>query len=57
MDGYTPGKTPDSFDKQFVRDYLVNLPWDMKSPPPELPPEIVQKTQEKYREALRRLTS
>ena len=57
MDGYQPGKTPDSFDKQFVRDYLVNLPWDMKSPPPELPPEIVKKTQEKYREALKRLTS
>jgi phosphoribosylaminoimidazole-succinocarboxamide synthase len=57
MDGYRPGKTPDSFDKQFVRDYLVNLPWDMKSPAPELPPEIVRKTQEKYREALRRLTS
>ena len=56
MDGYTPGKTPDSFDKQFVRDYLVNLPWDMKSPPPELPPEIVKKTQEKYLEALKRLT-
>jgi phosphoribosylaminoimidazole-succinocarboxamide synthase len=56
-DGYRPGKTPDSFDKQFVRDYLVNLPWDMKSPPPELPPEIVKKTQEKYREALKRLTS
>ncbi len=57
MDGYKPGKTPDSFDKQFVRDYLVNLPWDMKSPPPELPPEIVKKTQEKYLEALKRLTS
>jgi phosphoribosylaminoimidazole-succinocarboxamide synthase len=56
MDGYKPGKTPDSFDKQFVRDYLVNLPWDMKSPPPELPPEIVRKTQEKYLEALKRLT-
>jgi phosphoribosylaminoimidazole-succinocarboxamide synthase len=56
MDGYQPGKTPDSFDKQFVRDYLVNLPWDMKSPPPELPPEIVKKTQEKYLEALKRLT-
>jgi len=56
-DGYKPGRTPDSFDKQFVRDYLVNLPWDMKSPPPELPPEIVKKTQEKYTEALRRLTS
>jgi phosphoribosylaminoimidazole-succinocarboxamide synthase len=57
MDGYKPGKTPDSFDKQFVRDYLVNLPWDIKSPPPELPPEIVKKTQEKYLEALKRLTN
>jgi phosphoribosylaminoimidazole-succinocarboxamide synthase len=56
-DGYRPGKTPDSFDKQFVRDYLLNLPWDMKSPPPELPPEIVRKTQDKYAEALRRLTA
>jgi len=56
-DGYEPGKTPDSFDKQFVRDYLLNLPWDMKSPPPELPPEIVKKTQEKYAEALRRFTA
>jgi phosphoribosylaminoimidazole-succinocarboxamide synthase len=56
MDGYTPGQTPDSFDKQFVRDYLLNLPWDKKSPPPELPPEIIKKTQEKYAEALRRLT-
>ncbi|HEX6173737.1 MAG TPA: phosphoribosylaminoimidazolesuccinocarboxamide synthase [Candidatus Binatia bacterium] len=57
VDGYRPGKTPDSFDKQFVRDYLLNLPWDMKSPPPELPPEIVKRTQEKYAEALRRLTA
>ena len=57
LDGYHPGKTPDSFDKQFVRDYLVNLPWDMKSPPPVLPPDIVKKTQDKYAEALRRLTA
>ena len=56
-DGYRPGKTPDSFDKQFVRDYLLNLPWDMKSPAPELPPEIVKRTQAKYAEALRRLTA
>jgi phosphoribosylaminoimidazole-succinocarboxamide synthase len=56
-DGYKPGSTPGSFDKQFVRDYLVKLPWDMKSPPPELPPEIVKKTLEKYREALIRLTA
>jgi phosphoribosylaminoimidazole-succinocarboxamide synthase len=56
-DGYRPGKTPDSFDKQFVRDYLLDLRWDMKPPAPELPAEIVKKTQEKYSEALRRLTS
>ena len=57
MAGYEPGKTPDSFDKQFVRDYLVHLPWDMKSLAPELPPDIVKKTQDKYLEALKRLTS
>jgi phosphoribosylaminoimidazole-succinocarboxamide synthase len=57
LDGYRPGKTPDSFDKQFVRNYLLNLPWDMKSPPPVLPPDIVKKTQDKYAEALRRLTA
>jgi phosphoribosylaminoimidazole-succinocarboxamide synthase len=56
-DSYVAGKTPDSFDKQFVRDYLLNLPWDMNSPAPPLPPEIVKKTQEKYAEALRRLTT
>jgi phosphoribosylaminoimidazole-succinocarboxamide synthase len=57
VNGYRPGKTPDSYDKQYVRDYLLSLPWDMKSPPPVLPPEVVKKTQEKYAEALRRLTS
>ncbi|HZA53659.1 MAG TPA: phosphoribosylaminoimidazolesuccinocarboxamide synthase [Candidatus Udaeobacter sp.] len=56
-DGYKPGKTPDSYDKQYVRDYLLGLPWDMKSPPPVLPPEVVRKTQEKYVEALTRLTA
>jgi phosphoribosylaminoimidazole-succinocarboxamide synthase len=56
-DGYKPGKTPDSFDKQFVRDYLIELPWDMKPPPPPLPADVVQKTREKYAEALRRLTA
>jgi phosphoribosylaminoimidazole-succinocarboxamide synthase len=56
-DGYRPGKTPDSFDKQFVRDYLIDLHWNMKPPAPELPPHIVKRTQEKYSEALRRLTS
>jgi phosphoribosylaminoimidazole-succinocarboxamide synthase len=56
-DGYRPGKTPDSFDKQYVRDYLLSLNWDMKPPAPPLPAEVVRKTQEKYSEALRRLTS
>jgi phosphoribosylaminoimidazole-succinocarboxamide synthase len=56
-DGYQPGKTPESFDKQYVRDYLLSLPWDMHSPPPALPTEIDKKTQEKYAEALRRLTA
>ena len=55
-DGYHPGKTPDSFDKQYVRDYLLSLNWDMRPPAPALPPEIIRKTQEKYNEALRRLT-
>jgi phosphoribosylaminoimidazole-succinocarboxamide synthase len=55
-DSYQPGTTPDSFDKQFVRDYLLALHWDLKSPAPPLPSEIVRKTREKYAEALKRLT-
>lgn len=57
MDGYQPGTTPESFDKQFVRDYLLSLKWDMKPPAPELPEDVVKKTQDKYTEALRRLTA
>ncbi|HUR72546.1 MAG TPA: phosphoribosylaminoimidazolesuccinocarboxamide synthase [Candidatus Limnocylindrales bacterium] len=56
-DEYRAGKTPNSFDKQFVRDYLLSLKWNMQPPAPELPPEIVKKTQDKYTEALRRLTA
>ncbi|MEZ5584766.1 MAG: phosphoribosylaminoimidazolesuccinocarboxamide synthase [Candidatus Competibacteraceae bacterium] len=55
-DHYQPGINPPSFDKQFVRDYLETLDWDKQPPGPELPPEIVQKTVAKYREALNRLT-
>lgn len=55
-DGFQPGKSPDSFDKQYVRDYLVASNWDPNNPP-TLPAEVVRKTQEKYAEALRRLTS
>jgi phosphoribosylaminoimidazole-succinocarboxamide synthase len=55
-DGYRVGTNPPSFDKQFVRDWLETTPWDKNSPPPELPPEVVEKTREKYLEALTRLT-
>jgi len=55
-DNYKPGSSPESFDKQFVRDYLETLDWDKSPPGPELPAEIVAKTTEKYNEALKRLT-
>jgi phosphoribosylaminoimidazole-succinocarboxamide synthase len=56
-DTYRPGISPPSFDKQFVRDYLETLDWDKKAPGPTLPPDIIQRTSGKYREALTRLTS
>ena len=52
----TPGRVPDSFDKQFVRDWLEQSGWDKASPPPALPAEVVAKTREKYFEACRLLT-
>ena len=55
-DAYQPGSNPQSFDKQYVRDYLETLDWDKTSPGPELPDEIVQNTSAKYAEALDRLT-
>ena len=55
-DQYEPGKSPVSFDKQFVRDWLETTDWDKNSPPPELPDEIVERTREKYIEAYERLT-
>jgi phosphoribosylaminoimidazole-succinocarboxamide synthase len=56
LDGYESGKSQPSYDKQFVRDYLSSLDWNKEPPAPELPPEIVQKTSEKYLEAVQRLT-
>jgi phosphoribosylaminoimidazole-succinocarboxamide synthase len=52
---YKPGGSQASFDKQFVRDYLSSTNWDKNSPPPELPPDIVQKTVDRYKEALDRI--
>ncbi len=55
-DQYAPGKNPPSYDKQFVRDWLETLDWNKKAPAPALPPAILAKTTEKYKEALRRLS-
>jgi phosphoribosylaminoimidazole-succinocarboxamide synthase len=55
-DAYRPGVNPPSFDKQFVRDYLETLDWNKRAPGPKLPSEIIARTSENYREALRRLT-
>jgi phosphoribosylaminoimidazole-succinocarboxamide synthase len=54
-DDYEAGKPQKSFDKQFLRDYLLSLGWDQTPPAPELPESIINKTREKYEEALRRL--
>jgi phosphoribosylaminoimidazole-succinocarboxamide synthase len=56
-DQYKPGANPPSFDKQYVRDWLEASGWNKKVPAPKLPPEVIAKTAEKYREALTRLTS
>jgi len=55
LEKYEVGKSPVSFDKQFIRDYIDTTPWDKNSPPPPLPEEIVTKTAEKYGEILNRI--
>jgi phosphoribosylaminoimidazole-succinocarboxamide synthase len=55
-DSYQVGISPPSYDKQFVRDYLETLDWNKTPPAPKLPPEVIAKTSQKYREALERLT-
>jgi len=57
MASYKPGSSPPSFDKQFVRDYLESLHWNKKPPAPHLPPDILARTSDNYREALRLLTA
>jgi phosphoribosylaminoimidazole-succinocarboxamide synthase len=54
-ESYTPGASPPSFDKQYLRDLLETSDWDKASPPPPLPPDVVAKTAEKYAEAVKRL--
>lgn len=54
-DDYEEGRAQKSFDKQFLRDYLLSIKWNQKPPAPELPPEIIENTRKKYEEALKRL--
>jgi phosphoribosylaminoimidazole-succinocarboxamide synthase len=56
-DSYEPGRPQASFDKQFVRDYLESIHWNKEAPAPGLPDDVVEKTRDKYQEALERLTS
>jgi phosphoribosylaminoimidazole-succinocarboxamide synthase len=56
-DTYRVGISPPSFDKQFVRDYLETLDWDKRAPGPALPAAVIERTREKYLEALTRLTA
>jgi len=53
--GYQPGQSQPSFDKQYVRDYLESIGWNKQPPGPQLPPEVVERTRAKYREAYRLL--
>ena len=53
---YQPGRAQESFDKQYVRDYLESIKWSKQPPAPPLPPEVAARTSEKYREAYRILT-
>src|SRR5580692_5295752 len=55
-ESYAPGRPQDSYDKQYVRDYLEQIRWDKQPPAPALPAEVARKTSEKYLEAYRQLT-
>lgn len=56
LDDYAEGRGQKSYDKQFLRDYLLSLKWNQKPPAPELPSDIIEKTHQKYEEALQRFT-
>lgn len=55
-DQYKPGKSPPSFDKQYVRDYLSSTDWDKNSIPPNLPENVIEGTQKRYQEAYEKIT-
>jgi phosphoribosylaminoimidazole-succinocarboxamide synthase len=55
MDSYEVGRSPPSYDKQFVRDHLLGLSWDQRPPAPSLPPGVIARTRDKYLAALRSL--
>jgi len=55
-DKYAPGRAQDSYDKQYVRDYLEQIHWNKQPPAPGLPPDVARRTSEKYLEAYRQLT-
>jgi phosphoribosylaminoimidazole-succinocarboxamide synthase len=56
LDNYTPGKPQNSFDKQFIRDWLESIKWNKSPPAPPLPKDIVEKTMDRYLEAHKRIT-
>ena len=56
METYAPGSSPESYDKQYIRDWLENQDWNKKAPAPEVPEDVVSKTTEKYLEAYKKLT-
>jgi phosphoribosylaminoimidazole-succinocarboxamide synthase len=56
QDKYAPGRAQESYDKQYVRDYLLSINWDKKLPAPDLPTEVILTTSQKYLEALEKLT-
>ena len=56
QDTYCPGGAQQSYDKQYVRDYLLTLEWDKTPPGPELPPEVIRNTRQKYLDALKAVT-
>ena len=57
VEDYKPGKSQDSYDKQIVRDWLETTNWDKEPPSPDLPNEIMNKTYDRYKSALDKLTN